>query len=754
MRAARRCASAAGLALAFASASASQAPIGPGGSPDPAHPDLYAWYAAWSGVNAAATAIDGAPVARWDDLSVHGRHLTRVDAADARRPTFRLHAADGAPAIEFDGDDYLWADAGAEFGAMAGDKTVFFVARVRSADGGYLFDGTSAQARNAVFTGQASAPHRWHGYSGGAASAGADVDHDALQVHSVEFVGGSVTHRVGGAVISSGPGAGQPLGGLTLGARYTLDHRLIGDVAELLFYGRQLSASERQAVEGYLTSRYPPQAPPEEPAATDVFVGGVGYPAFRIPSLLRTEAGVLLAFAEGRQTLNDHSQNDIVLRRSVDGGQSWGSLQVLHDDGANSLNNPCAVQVKLGANAGRVLLMYQRYPAGCHVNCVVPGHTGPNVCRSFLVFSDDDGLTWSPPQELTAQVKPATLARAVNSGPGLGIQKRRAPHLGRILFPFNRLDVSGHWWNYAVYSDDGGATWSYGALVDDSQTPGQGNEVQFFERVDGAVALNARSVGGTRHRKTAVSFDGGATWSPMSEDGKLNEPQVMASVLRWTDPLDGNRSRVLYAGPNSRVSRANGTVQVSYDEGASWRESKVVRGGFFAYSCLAAADDRRIGVLYEAAGYARIAFAAMTVEWLSDCRDCLGDGAHGAAYGAGCPGAGGWTPRLLAYGCPTPGGAVTLQVDQAPGATLGVVALGSGAGSAPLGACTADVLPSIGALSPFVFSGAGPGAGVAMTNLPLPAALQPTTVTAQAFVLDPTVPQGLNASTAWELVIF
>jgi hypothetical protein len=97
---------------------------------------------------------------------------------------------------------------------------------------------------------------------------------------------------------------------------------------------------------------------------------------------------------------------------------------------------------------------------------------------------------------------------------------------------------------------------------------------------------------------------------------------------------------------------------------------------------------------------------------------------------------------------------VTLQVDQAPGATLGVVALGSGAGSAPLGACTADVLPSIGALSPFVFSGAGPGAGVAMTNLALPAALQPTTVTAQAFVLDPTVPQGLNASTAWELVIF
>ena len=741
-------------ALLLAPALACQALLDPSGAPDPAHPDLYAWYAAWQGVNAATTPADGAPVLRWDDLSSNGRHLVRVDPDAGRRPTFRLEAACGAPAVEFDGDDYVWADAGAEFGALPGDKTVFFVARVRSGDGGYVFDGTDALGRNAVFTGQTATPYRWHAYAGGAASAGPAVDHDAFQVHSVTFAGGAVSHHLNGAALYAGAGGSQPLRGLTLGARYTLDHELIGDVAEVLVYARQLSPTERQAVEGYLMTRHPPQTPPSEPHATDVFVGGAGYPAFRIPSLVHTQSGALLAFAEGRQSLNDHSQNDIVLRRSLDGGQTWGALQVLHDDGANSLNNPCAVQLVDGANAGRVLLMYQRYPAGCHTNCVVPGHTGPNICRSLLIYSDDDGATWSTPQDLTAQVKPATLARAVNSGPGIGVQLRRGPHQGRVVFPFNRLDTSGHWWNYAVFSDDGGATWSYGALVDDSQTPGQGNEVQFVERADGALLLNARSIGGTKHRKTAVSVDGGATWSPMSEDGKLNEPQVMASVLRWTDPLDGFRSRIVYAGPNSRLRRANGTVQVSYDEGVTWSESKVVHAGFYAYSCLAAADARRVGLLYEASGYARIAFTAMTVEWLSDRRDCLDNEAHGGAYGVGCTGAGGWAPRLLAYGCPTPGETLTLQIDQAPGASVAVVAVGSAAGSAPLGACNLEVLPLLGTLPPVVLSGAGPGAGAMTIDFPVPPGLPPTTATAQAVVLDPASPQGLTTSSSWELVIF
>jgi len=725
----------------------------PAGQPDPTHSDLYAWYAAWQGVNSSATAIDGAPVTRWDDLSNNQRDLVRVPSAGSRQPTFALATASAPSAVEFDGDDYIWANDAAEFGTLAGPKTVFFVARVRSADGGYVFDGTTAAARNAVLTGQSSGPNQWHTFAGASAT-GPIVDHDVFQVHSVLFGPGQLEHFLNGASIYSGASTIAPLGGLTLGARYTLDHSLIGDIAEVLIYSRALTAAERQQVEGYLLSRYGERSPPQAPVSTDVFVGGAGYPTYRIPALLRTQSGVVLAFAEGRQSLNDHAQNDIVLRRSVDAGQTWSPLQLLHDDGANSLNNPCCVQITTGANAGRVLLMFQRYPAGCHTNCVVPGLTGSNICRSFVMHSDDDGATWSLPVEVTSEVKRPTLARAIASGPGIGIQLRRGAHAGRIVFPFNQLDTSGHWWNYAVFSDDGGVSWSYGALVDDQQTPGQGNEVQFVERTDGSLLLNARSIGGTRHRKTAVSVDGGTTWSPMAEDPKLNDPQVMASVLRFSDPLDGSRSRIAYAGPNSRNSRSNGTVQISYDEGATWAESKMIHVGFYAYSCLAAADDERIGLLYEASGYARIAFAAMTVEWLSDGRDCRGNGAHGSAYGTGCAGSGGFVPTLATFGCPTPGATVTLQIANGLGGAPAVIGIGAGSSTAPLGPCVAAILPLLGTMPMALLHGSGAGNGSHNVPLPLPPNLAPTTLTAQALVVDAGAPGGFTLSNAVELVIF
>ncbi|MCA8973479.1 MAG: exo-alpha-sialidase [Planctomycetes bacterium] len=725
-----------------------------GGRPDPAFPDLHAWYAAWQGVNGTTTPVDGAAVSRWHDLSVHGHDLVRVDPDPARHPTFRLHSAGGPAAVEFDGDDYLWADRTTEFGTLTAAKTVFFVSRVRSADGGYVFDGTTVSGRNAVFTGQSGAQHRWHTYAGATAAAGTFVEHDIFQVHSVLIGPGQLEHFVAGASIYSAPSTIAAWEGLTLGARYTLDHELIGDIAEVLVYRRALTVAERQAVEGYLLGRYIPVAAPVAPAATAVFVGGVGYPAYRIPSLLRTRSGVLLAFCEGRQSLNDHSQNDIVLRSSLDAGATWGALQLLFDDGTNSLNNPCAVQILAGPNAGRILLMFQRYPTGCHVSCVVPGLTGANICRCFVMHSDDDGATWSQPLDITAQVKRPTAVKAVASGPGIAIVKRRAPHQGRILFPFNQFDTAGHWQNYAVFSDDGGGSWSYGAVVDDSQTPGTGNEVQFVERIDGSILLNSRSQGGTNHRKTAVTTDGGATWGPMGEDGKLNEPRVMASVLRFTDPLDGHSSRIVFAGPDSRRGRVNGSVRISYDEGRTWIESKMIHRGAYAYGCLAAADERRLGVLYEAAGYARIEFATMTVEWLSDRRDCLGNGAHGGRYGVGCAGTGQWVPVLDALGCPTPGSTVSLQVGQGLGAALAVVAIGLGTGSTPISACHIDVQPILLSLPLFRLSGNGPAQGYHSLPIALPATMLPLAFTAQAFVLDAGAASGFSASNAQELIVF
>jgi sialidase-1 len=97
-----------------------------------------------------------------------------------------------------------------------------------------------------------------------------------------------------------------------------------------------------------------------EPEFSDVFTSGSeGYASIRIPSLLVTKNGTLLAFAEGRQRPKDQAENDIILKRSTDGGRTWSALRVLHDDGANSLNNPTAVQER---ESGRIFLWYQRIP--------------------------------------------------------------------------------------------------------------------------------------------------------------------------------------------------------------------------------------------------------------------------------------------------------------------------------------------------------------------------------------------------------
>lgn len=351
---------------------------------------------------------------------------------------------------------------------------------------------------------------------------------------------------------------------------------------------------------------------------TDVFVGGIGYPIYRIPSLLTTRRGTLLAFSEGRQGKGDHSQNDIVLRRSRDAGRSWEEMRVIARDRPNVLVNPTAVEVR---DTGRIWLMYQRYPEGAREAQVVPGLAGAMICRAFIVHSDDDGRSWSEAREITSSVKRPTVATSIASGPGIGIQLRRGSHRGRLLIPFNQ-GPAGAWKVYAAISDDGGESWRYGETAPDSPTePGTANEVQMVELSDGSVMLNARNQGGHHHRKIALSRDGGESWSTLVDDPALIEPQCQASLIRHGDPLDGDRSQLLFANPASATGRANGTVRLSRDEGRSWPIGRVIEPGFFAYSSLTVLPDRSIGLLYEANDYEKIVFARFDPAWLSDGKD-------------------------------------------------------------------------------------------------------------------------------------
>ncbi len=354
-----------------------------------------------------------------------------------------------------------------------------------------------------------------------------------------------------------------------------------------------------------------PHAAPTRAAGevpVDVFEGGRdGYPAYRIPSIVRTARGTLLAFAEGRATKSDHAENDIVLKRSGDGGATWGPLIVVAQDGANALNNPTAVVLPA---TGRVLLLYQRYLKGFDERRAVPGYEDPRACRCYVTHSDDEGLTWSAPREITRSVKRPDTATSIASGPGVGIVLRSGAHRGRVVVPFNEGPY-GAWNVYAAFSDDGGDTWSRGAAAD-PRPPGRGNEAQVAELQDGTLLLNARSIGGARVRKVATSRDGGATWSALVDEPALVEPECQASLIRAESPT--GRPLLVFSNPASRSSRAGGLLRWSPDDGRTWPGARPIHAGSFAYSCLVRLERGSVGCLFERDDYGRIAFLRLALD--------------------------------------------------------------------------------------------------------------------------------------------
>ena len=334
---------------------------------------------------------------------------------------------------------------------------------------------------------------------------------------------------------------------------------------------------------------------------------------YRIPSLVTAKNGDLLAICERRVGLHDHAQNDIVLRRSTDNGATWEKLQVLADDGGDSLNDPSAVVL----DNGDVLVLYHRFPQGVHtINSghtvmAEPGYGGPKNTRSYLLRSSDNGKTWGKRREITRQVRrdPAIFV----GSPGRGIQLSRGPKAGRILFPlyevFRRGEKDRLWGNAAAYSDDGGQTWKVSEAIPRGFEPGFGNEAQAAELPNGDLLMSSRNQGGKPFRRFSTSTDSGLTWSAHTAQEDLVTPACMSSILPIGDIL-------LHSLPNTKKGRENGTILLSRDGGKTWPLSRVLDPGGFAYSCLTLLTDGTIGCLYETRRYKQTLFARFPLDWV------------------------------------------------------------------------------------------------------------------------------------------
>jgi sialidase-1 len=358
-----------------------------------------------------------------------------------------------------------------------------------------------------------------------------------------------------------------------------------------------------------------------EPETNDVFVSDLDdpYNTYRIPSIIKTSAGTLLAFIEGRMDSDaDRNENDIMLRRSYDDGASWEPMQLVTEQGVHSLNDPTPVQILDGANAGRILLMFRRIPCKMEYIGSPCEPVGDLPYGMLMTYSDDDGETWAQAEDITSQMRDDH----DGPGPGIAIIKQLAPAAGRIIFPIHNRNNQ----IYSFYSDDHGETWQYGEESPYGETESGANEVQFVELSDGRLMLNARDLEGSGYRKISISTDAGETWAGLKDDDELTDIQVMASIINFSDTNNSDRNRLLFSNPVGPDIRVHGTIRLSYDDGETWPVSKLLIEDFndelgFAYSQLVRLDCRNVGILWERGINQFISFTRFSIEWLTDGED-------------------------------------------------------------------------------------------------------------------------------------
>ncbi|MDN3020653.1 sialidase family protein [Streptomyces sp. S.PB5] len=347
--------------------------------------------------------------------------------------------------------------------------------------------------------------------------------------------------------------------------------------------------------------------------------GREGYASYRIPAVVRAASGALLAFCEGRvDSARDHGHIDIVLKRSTDGGRTWGPLQVAASNGTDLAGNPAPVVL----DTGRVLLVHIRAAASASEDAILRGKVSEaDGRRVWLQHSDDEGLTWSAPREITESVKrPGWRWYATTPGHALQLGT------GRVVVPTNHTlpptgtDIgnepkynSGH----CLLSDDRGRTWTLGYVDENTDGYINVNETTAAELPDGRVYFNTRNDSPSPgNRADAHSEDGGRTLHHrFRPQAGLDGPVCEGSVLQLRDP-----DVLLFSGPAFPGGRALMTIRASTDSGTTWRARHTTDGLPAAYSDLVRVDDGTVGLLYETGdfgAYERIVFRRVPVTRLT-----------------------------------------------------------------------------------------------------------------------------------------
>lgn len=321
-----------------------------------------------------------------------------------------------------------------------------------------------------------------------------------------------------------------------------------------------------------------------------------GYATYRVPGIVTTKRGVLLAYCGGRKDLSkgDWSAADALMRRSTDGGKTWEPSKKIAGNGVDLTDNVVAI----ADNAtGDVVFLYQR-----------------NYTKVFTITTRDDGRTFTAEREITDvfdAFKTDYPWNVATPGTGHGIQLKNGRLLASIWIANGKVNPDGTRVHApaavaTIYSDDHGRTWKRGAMAA-VETPNitSPNETVATQLANGNVMLNIRSGGQQHLRAVSISDDGISGWSKPQYVPTLFDPTCDAGILTVAKTVH-HPSAIYFTNPDSRDIpkndklrfRQNLTIKMSTDDGLTWTHQQVLDPGVSAYSDLTSLGDD-LYVIYE-----------------------------------------------------------------------------------------------------------------------------------------------------------
>lgn len=330
--------------------------------------------------------------------------------------------------------------------------------------------------------------------------------------------------------------------------------------------------------------------------------GDSGVNTYRIPALVETAKGTLIAVVDARYDSSRDLPGHIALamRRSFDEGKHWTPMQIILQPAQGGVGD---ASLLLDHSNGRVWCFHSYGPPGIGFGTAKAGSlTGPDTLQIHAMYSDDDGKTWSAQMDITPQIKQRSW-QAVFATSGTSIQTSS----GRFLVPIVVRDSKGVTHSADIYSDDHGKTWKAGEFI------GDGTDESHTVELNGGVIMQNMRNGPTR--AIAESHDGGVTFGPVTHDAALIDARCNAGITRYRR---GKTDVLIFTNAASNT-RKNLTVKESRDGGLTWSESRVLNAGPSGYSTVVQMNDGEIGVLYERGAVSsveKITFARFPLSWV------------------------------------------------------------------------------------------------------------------------------------------